>query len=261
MELLYILIIVVSLAIIIPLAGAMLAPNPPFAYCPRKWTVFDSTWKERMEKIDGNYFYHVRDKLYFSCQLFVAGYAGFTHAFFASLVPFVAEEVGVELYNLNIARKSRGGKAQYSLEGFPYAYRPWQWVTLVDGAAHVIFSGGSYMNHMRFACWASGQFVIGGIFGVIHAFIPPLFPMFPEEVSSELGGLIVSRRKLRNKKEGFKNPANLSDMLHSAEWKEKFDEAEKHAAEVGDVGQSDGSELSRGKVKVVTGPNEKAKFL
>jgi hypothetical protein len=102
--------------------------------------------------------------------------------------------------------------------------------------------------------------VLGGYTGIIHAFVPFLFPTLAEEVCLELGGLIIARRKLRNKSEGFKNPANLSDMLHGKEWKEKFDAAAKASEADGDIGAGE-TEIARGRVKVVAGPNQKAKFL
>jgi len=133
---------------------AMSAECPPHAYFPSKWVIIDLNWRNKMKQAHkGSYFLHVRDKIYFSCQLLVAAYAGFTHAFIAALVPFVAEECGVQLHSLVVARRGRAGKPDYVAEGFPYAYQPLKWVKVVDGGAHVLFSGGSWYNHCRFACW------------------------------------------------------------------------------------------------------------
>lgn len=118
------------------------------------------------------------------------------------------------------------------------------------------------MLHFECSLQASGQFLIGATAGLIHAFIPFLFPTLAEEVCLELGGLIISRRKLRNKSEGFKNPANLSDMLHGSDWKDKFEAAAKASEKDGDVGDGHGgTEIARGRVKVVGGPNQRARFL
>ena len=131
------------------------------------------------------------------------------------------------------------------------------------------FSGGSYGNHGRFACWASGQFVIGGLCGLVHALLPPLLPFVAEEVGLELGGLIVNRRKLRNKQEGFVNPADLSEFL-TTKWDRKFAAAAREAAANADVGVADradgggsggGTELAAAKIRVKLGPNEAGKFL
>lgn len=148
----------VSLAVVAVALGSLLyamsAECPPHAYYLSKWVLIDLDWRGRMKRAHkGNYFIHVHDKIYFACQLLVAATAGFIHAFIASLVPFVAEECGVQLHAIVTARRGRGGKPDYGKEGLPYAYQPLQWVKFVEGGPHVIFSGGSWYNHCRFACW------------------------------------------------------------------------------------------------------------
>ena len=74
----------------------------------------------------------------------------------------------------------------------------------------------------------------------------------------ELGGLIVNRRKLRNKDEKFVNPDNLGDFL-APEWKARFDAAVA-AADVGSPADG-GGELAAAKIKVKLAPGGKAEFL
>ena len=254
---------VVGFLLFVVVASLVQTAGSCHAYRFGSWLLLDRGWRLRMKKAKcSSYWSHLFQKAHFAMQLLIAGTAGFTHAFIASLVPFVAEEVGSQLFALVSARRKRGGAPDFSAEGTPYAYQPRRWVIYVDPIAHVNFSGGSYTNHGRFACWASGQFIIGGLCGLIHAIFPPMLPLVAEEVSLELGGLIVNRRKLRNKQEGFKNPDNLSDFF-TKDWESKFNAAAKLAAKDGSVGNSaDGDgELARAKIKVKVGPKQEAKFL
>jgi hypothetical protein len=231
--------------------------------------------------------------------MLVAAIAGFIHAFFASLCPFVAEEVGAELCVIaQHLKKSRDAyddnqddKAALKTtdkipqeQGWPYAFSPHRWIVYVDGATHVKFSGGSWSNHSRFACWASGQFLVGAIAGYIHAFFPMFLPTVCEGVALELGGLIINRRKLRNlvaqekkaqtvdSKEAAQpdqvalvNPENLADYF-SDEFQKRFKQAEAAAAMDNDVGSNDqsgekSSLLAQGRVKVQVGPGIEKQFL
>jgi len=81
-------------------------------------------------------------------------------------------------------------------------------------------------------------------------------------VGLELGGLIVNRRKLRNKDEKFVNPDNLGDFL-APEWKARFDAADDAAVAAADVGSpaDGGGELAAAKIKVKLAPGGKAEFL
>ena len=45
----------------------------------------------------GGYYAHMLRTVHFATQLVIVGIVGFIHAFVASLVPFVAEEVGAEV--------------------------------------------------------------------------------------------------------------------------------------------------------------------
>jgi hypothetical protein len=250
--------------IVVPLVAAMRVDHPPHAYNLSAWQLFDPTWSSKMIAADHRgYTSHVYLKTHFALQLIIAGTAGFMHSFCAWLVPFVAEEIGSQLNPLVLNRRKNNGFASLTREGVPYAFQPFRWIFYVDGIAHVKFSGGSYSNHGRFAYWASGQFVIGGVCGLIHALIPPLFPFVAEEVALELGGLIIKRRALRNSQEMFVNPANLSDLMFKKEWETRFEVATTKAASDGDIGNTaDGSgELARSKLKVKLGAGQKAKFL
>eukprot|EP00657_Telonema_sp_P-1_P003748 TRINITY_DN18807_c0_g1_i1.p1 TRINITY_DN18807_c0_g1~~TRINITY_DN18807_c0_g1_i1.p1 ORF type:complete len:139 (-),score=48.96 TRINITY_DN18807_c0_g1_i1:37-453(-) len=89
----------------------------------------------------GWYHTHVFNSLYLTLQLMVAGLAGFVHALFPMLLPFVAEEVGIQLHALVQARQKRSGSPDYASEGVPYAYQPSRWTIWVDGSSHVQFSG------------------------------------------------------------------------------------------------------------------------
>ena len=96
----------------------------------------------------------MREKLVMLCKLLVPTICGFTHAYFAWLVPFVAEEVGTELAFM--IEELREGTPYEELKGFSYALTPWKWIFVIDGLEHVRFSGGSYCNHGCFAVWATG---------------------------------------------------------------------------------------------------------
>jgi len=172
---------------IVPIAALVQcarAPNPAYAYNFKAWLVWDRGWRGRMSRAQLSYPGHVVNRLHLAGQLLVAGLVGYVHAAFAGLVPFVAEECGTQLHALVTARRARGGRADHAAEGTPYAYQPRKWIYAIDGKAHVSFSGGTWGNHARFACWASGQFLIGAWCGVVHAVFPPLFPTVAEEVSS-----------------------------------------------------------------------------
>merc|ERR1711865_209049 len=72
-----------------------------FAYDPfLRWTFYCKEGGQdhlaRSSK-GGTYLRPCSDSLQFASQMMVAAILGFTHAFFASLFPFVAEEVGAEL--------------------------------------------------------------------------------------------------------------------------------------------------------------------
>merc|ERR1711865_292459 len=271
-----------------------------FAYDPfLRWTFYCKEGGQdhlaRSSK-GGTYLRHCSDSLQFASQMMVAAILGFTHAFFASLFPFVAEEVGAELcvlaQHLKASRDAHDDKAapkSIDEQGWPYAFSPHRWIFYVDGSTHVKFSGGSYANHGRFACWASGQFLVGAIAGYIHAFFPMLFPTVCEGVAIELGGLIINRRKLRNLvaqekateggQEGgasrpdevaLVNPDNLSDYF-SADFQKQFEKADAVAAKDQDVGELEAQGtasnkegltlLSEGRVKVQVGPGMEKQFL
>jgi hypothetical protein len=159
------------------------------------------------------------------------------------------------------------------------------------------FSGGSYTNHCRFACWASGQWLVGAATGFIHAIFPKLFPDVHEGIALELGGLIINRRKLRNllaqekiakakavegteKKEvsgdnngatpadevALINPDSCSDYL-SEDYAKRFERAARAADRAKDIGDADsrhrddGSLLAQERIKVQIGPGKSKKFL
>lgn len=157
------------------------------AYNFFSWLVWERDWRNRMERAQLSYLSHVAARLHFAGQLLIAGSMGFIHAFFPCLVPFVAEESGAELYALVMARQARDGAPNYQAEGIPYAYQPSRWIYLIDWNEHVEFSGGSWSNHARFACWASGQFLLGAWCCFVHALLPPLFPTVAEEVQPRVG--------------------------------------------------------------------------
>jgi hypothetical protein len=116
--------------IIAGLLSATLAPNPPHAYRFFDWEWVDRDWRKSLvaattttattTRGGGNggsssssssiwscYWRRAFERCHFALQLLIAGTAGFTHAFFASLVPFVAEEVGAELFALVTARRKK----------------------------------------------------------------------------------------------------------------------------------------------------------
>jgi hypothetical protein len=156
---------------------------------------------------------------------------GYLHAFFASLTPFAAEEIGVEV---SIVVEEYRKSKQWPQIKNAYAFRLSEWLWYINGTEHVKFSGGSYVNHGRFACWASGQFLVGGAASILHAFFPCFLPHVGEEQAFELGSLIRNRRLLRNasKDHSFVNPDNLNDW-HSDEFKAKFKAAEKRVSPKG----------------------------
>jgi len=295
------------------------ADNMAFAYDPRGRWVWWCDGQEHLKSSspDGSssYMRHALDSVLLASQLMVAAIAGFTHAAFACMCPFVAEEVGAELcviaqhlkkYRDAYHEDDRDDKAALATpvyhdgsarpsdkipqrQGWPYAFSPHRWIFYVDGSTHVKFSGGSYANHGRFACWASGQFLVGAIAGYIHAFFPMLFPTVCEGVAIELGGLIINRRKLRNLvaqekasevgQEGgasrpdevaLVNPDNLSDYF-SADFQKRFEKADAAAAKDQDVGELEAQGtasnkegltlLSEGRVKVQVGPGMEKQFL
>jgi hypothetical protein len=166
------------------LVAAARAPTPPHAYHFAAWLWWDPAWRQRLAAAHLSYPRHLVCRAHLAGQLLVAGSVGFVHAFFAGLVPFVAEECGAQLFALVSARRLRGGRPDYVLEGRPYAYTPRRWIYAIDGKAHVAFSGGTWANHARFACWASGQFIVGAACGFVHALVPPLFPTVAEEVTT-----------------------------------------------------------------------------
>ena len=188
-----------------------------FAYSPQRWELHCDSAEHLAASSGGSYSRHFVETVLFSFQLVIAGIAGFTHAFVACLVPFVAEEVGSEVCLIGqhlqaVRRAYDNDKVDDAQEkkvldettdsaqrlGIPYAFSPQRWIWVVDGQAHVKFSGGSYTNHCRFACWASAQWFVGAAAGLIHAVFPSLLPTVHEGVALELGGLIINRRKLRN---------------------------------------------------------------
>ena len=163
-----------------------------YAYSPSLWIFVEDVEIQHLCR----YPHHLIHNLNLAVQCAIAGMAGFTHAFIAWLVPFVAEEVGTELATIIEAKR---GKHFYELNmGTPYAFRPHNWVWFLDGWKHVKFSGGSYTNHGRFACWASAQFMIAACLLTVHASVPFLFPRVGEQIAFELGTLIKNRRRLRN---------------------------------------------------------------
>jgi len=118
--------------IIAGLLSATLSPNPPHAYRFFDWEWVDHDWRNSLVVAattttatrgvpGGNggssssssssywscYWRRAFERCHFACQLLIAGTAGFVHAFFASLVPFVAEEVGAELFALVTARRKK----------------------------------------------------------------------------------------------------------------------------------------------------------
>jgi len=79
------------------------------AYRPDLWKFFDPEARTRS----------LREKISLLMKLFVPSICGFTHAFFSWLVPFVAEEVGIELAKL--IEELRSGVKYEDLKGFTYA--------------------------------------------------------------------------------------------------------------------------------------------
>lgn len=282
----------------------------PLAYDPTAWTwSTDST--AHLKSSGYPYFGHLLHTWVLALQLLVAAVAGFIHAGFACLCPFIAEEVGAEVCVIaSHLQKSRDAfdddeHDRKSLDtpcyhdgtqrprdmvpqrqGWPYAFSPHRWILYVDGQKHVRFSGGSYSNHAKFACWASAQFLVGALAGFVHGILPGVLPTLCEDVAIELGGLIIKRRKLRNlvarekkdsgsssSKENIKqnshqevtlvNPDNLSDYF-TDEFEQRFDEAHAAAKKDGDVGQCSNNALSllaQGRVKVQLGPGMGKTFL
>ena len=82
-----------------------------YAYSPAKWTTLLSpseTVKFLETDAEGSYSLHVVTTLWLTAQLAIAAAAGFTHAFFAWLVPFAAEEVLQQLATLVVAKRDVG---------------------------------------------------------------------------------------------------------------------------------------------------------
>lgn len=233
-----------------------------FAYTPSRWGKLLLSPRETTELLsESGYLAHLSAHLWMAAQLFVGGTAGFVHAFVAGLVPFAAEETLVQLCTI-IEAKRAGGLAALSQEQLrPYAFQPWRWVIYLDGLAHVKFSGGSYYNHGKFACWASGQQYVGVAAGVVHAFVPCLLPGVMEEIAYEMGTLIKHRRMLRNKQKDntFVNPEKLSDYLGEG-YKAKFAQAAKQSAADSDIGSGEGL-LGRNQVATQLAAGEKPRFL
>lgn len=238
----------------------------PLAYNPRRWSPLffsdDEMTKHLVAEVGeaswAGYLRHAWITLWFGGQLLVAGLAGFTHAFLAWLLPFVAEEVGTEVAPLIEAKRAAGGRWPTGEQA--YAYTPCRWVWCIDGLRHVRFSGGSYLNHGRFACWASAQYLLGALAALLHAMIPALLPYVAEEIAHELGTLIRRRRMLRNQQKDntFVNPDKLSDY-YSQEYTTKFTAAEAVST---DVGRPDGEAiLDRTAIAAQLIAGEKPKFL
>lgn len=240
------------------------APPGPIAYSPQQWSPLWLSYTQTMQHLKeeageaswAGYWWHMGLSLWFAFQLLIAGCAGYTHAFIAWLFPFVAEEVGVELAPLIDAKRAAGGK--WPVAERAYAYQPRRWTYYIDGWNHVTFSGGSYVNHGRFACWASGQYLVGFVAGVVHAIFPALLPHVAEEIGHELGTLIRRRRMLRNQQKDntFVNPDKLSDY-YSKDYKAKFKEAEAAST----VGRGGETLLDKKAIPVQLLAGEKAKFL
>lgn len=234
------------------------------AYDPRRWSKVVLSLDEATALLGGSdgfcvssYVQHVSIVLWMTLQLVIATVAGFTHAFFAWCVPFAAEEIIQEL--ATIVELKRSGGVSALKEARPYAFQPWRWVLFIDGLAHVKFSGGSYYNHGKFAAWASGQFTIGVVAGIAHAFIPCLVPGLMEDICAELGNLVKKRRMLRNKQKDntFVNPENLSDYFNKS-YTEKFAKAEEASKD--EIGSGDGV-LERRQIPTQLQGGEKPKFL
>mmetsp|Transcript_2295 Transcript_2295/g.4169 ORF Transcript_2295/g.4169 Transcript_2295/m.4169 type:complete len:232 (-) Transcript_2295:60-755(-) len=228
------------------------------AYSPGNWTWF-TDGKEHLKKENCSYLVHAYHTLRFSLMAFVAGSAGFAHAFVAWATPFVAEEVGVELCTY-IEEKRAQEKGWPEFMGSFYALSPSRWLWYIDGLEHVKFSGGSYKNHGKFACWASGQFYVAALCGIAHAILPFILPFVSEDIVFELGTLIKNRRKLRNvqKDNTFKNPENLSDYFNK-EYEQKFAEAANENIE--NIGRVGDSPLDKGAIANQIMPGEKPRFL
>lgn len=221
-----------------------------YAYRPLDWAWICS-WEDACG--ESSWFTHATGTLAFALQCLVAATAGFCHAFFPSLLPFVAEEIGSEL-SVHLQSLKEGG--QVARPSCFYAFAPSRWMLLINGIEHVEFSGGSYWSHCRFACWASGQFLIGAVCAVIHALIPWALPRVAEEITLELGLLIRNRRMLRNSEGGLVNPEKLSDYLGS-EYQKSFAFAREQSVCRGDIG-----DLDRGKaIRVKLKPGSAAQFL
>jgi len=278
------------------------------AYNPMLWT-WKCDYTLHLLSSGSSYTLHLFHTWVLASQLLVAAVAGFVHAGFACLCPFIAEEVGAEVCviatHLQLSRDAfddddddqtilgtpcyhDGTKRSRDMvpqrQGWPYAFSPHRWILYVDGSRHVRFSGGSYWNHARFACWASAQFLVGAFGGYIHGLCPMVLPTLCEDIAIELGGLIIKRRKLRNlvareklekKDSGVEslsgaaevvtlvNPDNLSDYF-SDEFEQRFDEAHAAAERDGDIGEPSNKALSmlaQGRVKVQLGPGMEKSFL
>eukprot|EP00440_Ansanella_granifera_P011028 gb/GFBE01011961.1/.p1 GENE.gb/GFBE01011961.1/~~gb/GFBE01011961.1/.p1 ORF type:complete len:232 (+),score=46.88 gb/GFBE01011961.1/:1-696(+) len=228
------------------------------AYSPGKWT-WQVPAKDHLTQEQASYVEHAGHTLRFAFMAFIAGTAGFMHAFFAWCTPFVAEEVGVELCTY-IEEKRAQEKGWPQFMGQFYALSPKRWLWYIDGIEHVRFSGGSYANHGKFACWASGQFYMAAACGVVHAFLPGLLPTVAEDIVFELGSLIKNRRKLRNvqKDNTFVNPASLSDYFNK-EYEKKF--AEAATENIDNLGREGDSPLDKNAIANQIAPGEKPKFL
>jgi len=286
-----------------------MASRSPLAYTPRSWT-WACDLDKHLESSHATYLSHLVGAWSLASQLLVAAIAGFIHAAFACFCPFIAEEVGAEVCviatHLQSCRKPfdddesdtqalstpcyhdgtlRSKAMVPQRQGWPYAFSPHRWILYVDGSRHVRFSGGSYVNHARFAVWASAQFLVGAMAGYVHGLYPGVFPTLCEGIAIELGGLIIKRRKLRNlvaqqkaKQEPrnpdtvvnssksdlggdvtLVNPDNLSDYF-SEEFQRRFEEADKSAQKEQDVGQGL-TLLAQGKVKVQLEPGSNKTFL
>ena len=245
-----------------------------FAYSPQCWELCCNSSDHLLRS--GGYGRHFLETVLFSTQLLMAGNVGYVHAFLPSLVPFVAEEIGIEVCVLAQHLQAVHGAFDNPASEIPprqirksYAFAPHRWIWCINGSEHVMFSGGSYAKHCRFACWASAQWFVGAAAGYLHAVCPMLLPTVHENVALELGGLISNRRKLRNliaqqqrsKGRGestpdefsLVNPHNFSDFFSEA-FKKRFERASRAADRDADVSDN-------GQVKVQTTPGSEKIFL
>uniref|UniRef100_A0A6U4KVQ2 Uncharacterized protein n=1 Tax=Phaeomonas parva TaxID=124430 RepID=A0A6U4KVQ2_9STRA len=240
-----------------------MASSPPpraFAYAPGEWQLFCDP-AQLLRREDASYLRHVYQTLRFSLMQFVGGSAGFTHGFVAWLVPFAAEEISVELCAV-VEEKREKGYWPAGKENKHCAFSPGRWVWFLNGWEHVKFSGGSYLNHGRFACWASGQFMVGAAASFVHAFLPFLLPAVGEEIMLQLGRLVRNRRMLRNADPDntFVNPDNLNDYLGDA-YEKRFAKAADVARERKEIGTGKEGFLEESRIAVQLEPGAKPQFI